>query len=62
MVGQRNSLLQKTRSAQGCQKSFDVGCPFHLAHLCVEKGVKELSENVEILLLTYIITFTGVQN
>ena len=27
MIGQRNSLLQKIRSAQGDQKIFDVVCP-----------------------------------
>ena len=47
MIGQRNSLLQKIRSAQGEQKIFDVGCPCHLAHLCAGKGAKEHSVNVE---------------
>ena len=40
MIGQRNSLLQKIRSAQGDQKIFDVGCPCHLAHLCAGKRAK----------------------
>ena len=47
MIGQRNSLLQKIRSAQGDQKIFNVGCPCHLEHLCAVKGAKELSVNVE---------------
>ena len=47
MIGQHNSLLQKIRSVQGDQKIFDVGCPYHLAHLCAGKGAKEHSVNVE---------------
>ena len=47
MIGQRNSLLQKIRSVQGDQKTFDISCPCHLAHLCAGKEAKELSVNVE---------------
>ena len=62
MIGQHNSLLQKIQNVQGDQKIFDVGCPCHLAHLFAGKGAKEPSVNIEDLLLTYTITFTGVQN
>ena len=47
MIGQRNSLLQKIRSAQGDRKIFDVRCPCHKAHLCARKQAKEFSVNVE---------------
>ena len=30
---------------------FDVGCPCHLAHLCAEKGTKELSLNLEDMII-----------
>ena len=65
MTGQRNSHLQKIRIVQGDQKilEVDIGCPCHLANLCAGKGVKELSVNLpKTLLLTYTITFAGVQN
>ena len=47
MIGKRNSLLKRITNVQGNQKTFDVGCPCHLAHLCAGKGGKELSVNVE---------------
>ena len=47
MIGKRNSLLKRTTNVQGNQKTFDVGCPCHLAHVCAGKGAKELSVNVE---------------
>ena len=47
MIGKRNSLLKRTTNVQGNQKTFDVGCPCHLAHVCAGKGTKELSVNVE---------------
>ena len=47
MIGKRNSLLKRTTNVQGNQKTFDVGCPCHLAHVCAGKGAKELSFNVE---------------
>ena len=47
MVGKRNSLLKRIQNAQGDQKTFDVGCPCHLAHLCAGKGACQLSVNVE---------------
>ena len=37
MVG-KNSLLTKIKNTQQRGQSiFDVGCPYQLAHLCVEK-------------------------
>ena len=33
MIGQRNSLLQKIENEQDDRKTFDFGCPCHLAHL-----------------------------
>ena len=33
MIGQRNSLLQKIQNEQDDRKTFDFGCPCHLAHL-----------------------------
>ena len=50
------------QSPIGYQKIFDVGCPCDLAHLWAGKGAKELSVNVECMLLTYTISFAGVQN
>ena len=47
MIGKRNSLLKPINNVQGNQKTFHVGCPCHLAHLCAGKGAKELSVNVE---------------
>ena len=47
MIGKRKSLLKRITNVQGNQKTFDVGCPCHLAHLCAGKGAKELSVNVE---------------
>ena len=47
MIGQRNSLLQKTQGVEGDQKIFAVGCLCHLAHLCAGKGDNKLSVNVE---------------
>ena len=47
MIGKRNSLLKRTTNVQGNQKTFDVGYPCHLAHVCAGKGTKELSVNVE---------------
>ena len=47
MIGKRNSVLKRITNVQGNQKTFDVGCPYHLAHLCAGKGAKELSVNVE---------------
>ena len=38
MISQRNNLLQKIWSAQGDQKIFKLGCPWHLADLRAEKG------------------------
>ena len=57
-----NIVLQKIRSAEDDQKIFDVGCPYHLTHLCAGKGAKELSVTLKIFLLIYTITFAGVQN
>ena len=42
VIRQRDSLLQKIKIGQGGQNIFDVGCPCHLAHLCVGKRAKEL--------------------
>ena len=43
MVGKKNSLLTKIKSAQQCgQGIVDVGCTCHLTYLCAEKGAKEL--------------------
>ena len=61
MIGQYHRLLQKTWNEQVDQKLFDVD----LANLFAGKRTKELSVNVEDLLLTYAIntiTFTWVQN
>ena len=61
VIGQYHRLLQKTWNEQGDQKLFGVD----LAHLFAGKRTKELSVNVEDLLLTYTIntiTFTWVQN
>ena len=56
MVGKKNSLLTKIKNAQQCGKSIsDVGCPCHLAHLCVEKGAEELSLNIKDMIRSYII-------
>ena len=41
-IGQRNSIIQKTQTAQGDQKIFDIGCPCHLAQLRARKGAREL--------------------
>ena len=52
MVGKKNSLLNKIKNNQQCGQSiFDVGCPCHLAHLCAEKGAKELSPNLEDMII-----------
>ena len=32
MIGQRNSLLRKMQNQQGDRKTFDFGCPCHLAY------------------------------
>ena len=61
MIGQYHRLLQKTWNEQVDQKLFDID----LANLFAGKRTKELSVNVEDLLLTYAIntvTFTWVQN
>ena len=56
MVGKKYSLLTKIKNAQQCGKSiFDVGCPCHLAHLCVEEGAEELSLNIKDMIRSYII-------
>ena len=56
MVGKKNSLLTKIKNAQQCGKSISgVGCPYHLAHLCVEKGAEELSLNIKDMIRSYII-------
>ena len=47
MICKRNSVLNRITNVQGNQKTFDVGCPYHLAHLCAGKRAKELSVNVE---------------
>ena len=47
MIGQLNSLIQNIKIVQGSQKVFDVGCSSHLAHVCAEKGAKELVVNVK---------------
>ena len=47
MIGKRNSVLKRITNVQGNQKTFDVGCPYHLAPLCAGKRAKELSVNVE---------------
>ena len=41
-IGQRNSIIQKTQTAPGDQKIFDIGCPCHLAQLSARKGAREL--------------------
>ena len=47
MVGKKNSLLNKIKNNQQCGQSiFGVGCPCHLAHLCAEKGARELSPSL----------------
>ena len=52
MVWEKNSLLTKIKNPQQCgQSKFDVGCPCHLAHLCAEKGAKELSLNLEDMII-----------
>ena len=56
MVGKKYSLLTKIKNAQQCGKSiFDVECPCHLAHLCVEEGAEELSLNIKDMIRSYII-------
>ena len=47
MIGKRNSVLKRITNVQGNKKTFDVGCPYHLAPLCAGKRAKELSINVE---------------
>ena len=47
MIEQRNSLLQKMRSAKGDHKDFGFGCPRHLVDFCAGKRAKEFSVNVE---------------
>ena len=51
MIGHHNSLLQKLWSVQGGQKIFEVGYPSHLAHVYAGNGAKELSVNVEDLVI-----------
>ena len=47
MVGKNKSLLKMIKDSQQIQKVIDVGCPCHLAHLCAQKGVKQLSMQVD---------------
>ena len=47
MIGKRNSVLKRITNVQGNKKTFDLGCPYHLAPLCAGKRAKELSINVE---------------
>ena len=47
MVGRQNSLLKKIKDSQAEQKVFDVGCPCHLAHICVGKGARQFSVYIE---------------
>ena len=52
MVEKKNSLLTKIKNIQQCGQSvFDVGCPCHLAPLCVEKEAKELFLNIEDMIM-----------
>ena len=52
MVEKSNSLLTKIKNAkQFGQCIFNVGCPCYLAHLCAEKGEKELSLNIEDMII-----------
>ena len=49
MISKNKSLLKLIKDAQSelPQKIFDVSCPCHLAHLCVQKGAKALSMQVD---------------
>ena len=50
MVRHNNSLLKKMKDCQTLRlnkKVFDVGCPFHLAHICAGKGARQFSVNSE---------------
>ena len=52
VVGKKKSLLIKIKNAQQYGESiFDAGCPYHLAHLCAEKGAKEISLNIEDMII-----------
>ena len=61
MIGQGNSLLQKIRGVEGDQKIFDLGCPFHLAHLCAGKRDNKLSLNVENFVIDIYHNFTKTE-
>ena len=37
MIGKRNSVLKRITNVQCNEKTFDVGGPYHLAHLCAGK-------------------------
>ena len=52
LVEKSNSLLTKIKNAKQFEQCiFDVRCPCYLVHLCAEKGEKELSFNIEDMII-----------